>query len=372
MRIVVDGMGGAPGSSGYVILEHLLEAWGALGVDELHVLLHPASTMVLPDSVVVERVHYGRNIPASRVRAQTFQIPRLCRRIGADAMLGFTPSTSMSPLPCPRVIIAYDMRHDLLPHQFPFKTRWHKKISYGIGWHQADAIACITERTRNDLVGPRPWLRDRLVGLAPLGSDHVAAWTVTPNAEPYAVAFGQYGNKNVGMVIDAWAILRDRGTAMPLKLLGMPESERARAEAQIARLNLGDLVTSVGWLFGDDLRQCFGGAGVFVFPSEFEGFGIPAVEAMRLRIPLVISPEAALMEVTDGRATVMSDFGAAPLAEAVEKALTTTPAELDAARERAMEFTWSRMANSLRDLIGQALAKRGKAPTPDSVVGEPA
>jgi glycosyltransferase involved in cell wall biosynthesis len=372
MKIVVDGLGGAPGSSGYVILEHMLNAWGNLEVDDLHVLLHPDSTMSLPDSVIQEPVRWGRNIQASRVRAQTFLIPRLCRRLGADAMLGFTPSTSMAPLPCVRAIIAYDMRHDLLPHQFPFKVRWAKKISYGVGWRQADAIACITERTRNDLLGPRPWLRDHLVGIAPLGSDHVASWTVTPSAEPYALAFGQYGNKNVGMVLDAWAILRDRGTAMPLKLLGMPESERAKAEAQIARLRLGDLVTSVGWLFGDDLRQCFGGAGLFVFPSEFEGFGIPAVEAMRLRIPLVVSPEAALMEVTDGRATVMSDFGPAPLAEAVEKAMTSTPVELDAARERAMEFTWTRMANSLRGLIAQAIARRGRAPASDSVVDHPA
>ena len=120
------------------------------------------------------------------------------------------------------------------------------------------------------------------------------ARAVAPSQEPYAVAFGQYGNKNVDMVIDAWAILRDRGTAMPIKLIGMPDSARSAAEAHIARLGLTELVTLSGWLFGDDLRQCFGGAGVFVFPSEFEGFGIPAVEVMRLRIPLVISPEAAL------------------------------------------------------------------------------
>jgi glycosyltransferase involved in cell wall biosynthesis len=370
MKIVVDGMAGAPGSSGYVILEQMLAGWADLGIDELHVLLHPASTMELDPSITVVPVHYGRNLAFSRVRAQTFLVPRLCRQLGADALLGFTPSTSIAPLPCPRVIIAYDLRHDLLPHQFPFMTRYYKKVSYAIGWHQADGIACITERTRNDLVGPRPWLRDRLVEIAPLGSDHVASWTVTPSDQPYAVAFGQYGNKNVDLVIDAWGLLRDRGVAMPIKLIGMPDSMRATAEAHIARLGLSDLVTPMAWLFGDDLKQCFGGAGVFVFPSEFEGFGIPAVEAMRLRVPLVISPEAALREVTDGHATVMTDFSAAALADAVEKALTMTPAQLEAARNRAMEFTWGRMAQSLHDLIAAALLRRGRAPSPDLAVGE--
>jgi len=354
----VDGIGAGAGSSAAVILEHMLEGWQGLGGDELHVVLDPTSRVAVPAGVDVEHVDTTRQTELRRIRAQTFVVPRVCRAVGADAMVGLLPSATVAPLPCPRLVIAYDMRHELLPEQFSFKQRWLKKISYGIGWRQADAIACITERTKRDLLAPRPWLRDHRIGIAPLGSDHVGTWPTVPIDEPYAVAFGQYGNKNVDMVIDAWGVLRDRGEAMPIKLIGMPDAARATAEAHIGRLGLGELVEPVGWLFGEDLQRCFASAGLFVFPSDFEGFGIPAVEAMRLRIPLVISPEDALLEVTDGHATVMEGWGPEPLADAVVRARCTAPERLDAARARAEEFTWRRMAESIRSLADQAIAAR--------------
>lgn len=359
MRVVIDGLPATAGSSLAVIVEHLLEGWRQLGSgDELHLVLSRNARVAVPDSVVVHPVDFGRWGGLRRVSAQTLLVPRLCRQLRADAMLGVLPTTSVAPLPCPRVVIAYDLRHELLPHQFSRTARALRRVSYGLGWRQADGIASISERTRADLLASRPWLRNRPVRLAPLGSDHVASWSVVRTGEPYAVAFGQYGNKNVGMVLDAWGLLSGRGEAMPLKLIGMPDAARTAAQAHIERLGLTRVVTPVEWLFGDDLERCFASAGLVVFPSDFEGFGLPAVEAMRLDIPLVITPEAALLEVTDGRATVMDGWGPAPLADAVQRALKSTPADLAAARRRAEEFTWARMASALRTTIDEAIAAR--------------
>jgi glycosyltransferase involved in cell wall biosynthesis len=359
MKFVVDGIGGAPGSSVGVILERLIKGWAGLGTDDLHVLVDERAVTKLswPEGVTIEPVALGRLRGFNRVRAQNTRVPAVCREFGAEAMIGLLPTTTIAPLPCPRLVIATDIRHEFLPHQFSRKTRVLRKISYTIGWHQADAIACISERTRRDLLRQHPWLRDKPLGVAPLGSDHVASWSVDDVDEPYTVAFGQYGNKNVDMVIDAWAILRDRGRATRIKLIGMPDESRPGAMAHIERLGLTDLVEPIGWLFGDDLRRCFASSGLFVFPSDFEGFGMPAVEAMRLGIPLVITPEDALLEVTDGKATVMSDWGAGPLADAVEIALESKPIELEMAKRRAEEFTWARMASAIRDLAAEVIKK---------------
>ncbi len=154
----------------------------------------------------------------------------------------------------------------------------------------------------------RPWLEDRIVRVARLGSDHVADWPRRDPDVPYAITFGQWGNKNVGLVIDAWAALATRGEAMPLSILGLPATARGTFERQVADRGLGDLVTLLPWLTDEDFRTTFASAALVVFPSDFEGFGLPAVEAMRLGIPLVISPDAALLEVTGGHAAVMSDF----------------------------------------------------------------
>ena len=359
MRIVVDGLGAAPGSSAAVILEHFVDGWASLGSDELVVSLSPevAALVSWPSSVVtVDQQHYRG--PAGRVLAHNRAVSGLCREVRADAMVGLLPTTAMVPLPCPRVILSFDLRYELLPHQFSRKTKVLRTVAYSVGFRQADAIACISDRTRQDLLRSRPWLRRRLVGVAYLGADHVASWPVDRDAASYAVAFGQYGHKNVDLVIDAWALLRDRGTAMPIKLIGMPDGARPMAEAHIARLGLSDVVRPTGWLFGNDLRRCFASAGLFVFPSEFEGFGLPAVEAMQLGIPLVVSPDPALLEVTDGKATVMKEWTAAALAEAVDAALSTTPDDLGAARARASEFTWQGMAASVRALAQEAIARR--------------
>ena len=64
-----------------------------------------------------------------------------------------------------------------------------------------------------------------------------------------------------------------------------------------------------------------------------------------------------LLEVTDGKATVMSDWGAGPLADAVEIALESKPAELEMAKRRAEEFTWARMASAIRDLAAEVIKK---------------
>ena len=359
MRVIIDGLPTNAGSSLAVIVEHLLEGWVELGTDdELHVVLTPAAGIAVPPQVNVHQVQPGRWPGLTRQRAQNLLVPRLCRRLDADVMLGVLPTTTVTPLPCPRVVIAYDLRHELLPHQYSRKTRLLRKVSYGLGWRQADAIASISERTRQDLYASRPWLRDRPVRIAPLGSDHVASWDVGGTEGGDAIAFGQYGNKNVDMVIDAWAILRDRGEAMPLKLIGMPDDSRSTAQAHIDRLGLEEIVTCVGWLFGDDLRACFASAGLFVFPSDFEGFGIPAVEAMRLHIPLVITPERALLEVTGGHATVMDGWSPTYLADAVAAARGGRRTDLDAACAWAEEFTWSRMATAVRATLDEAISVR--------------
>ena len=352
MRVLIEGLPTKAGTSLAVIIERLLEAWAALGSDdELHLVQTTAAGIAVPDAVTVHEIPVGRRHALTRIRAQNFLVPRLCRSLDADVMLGVMPATSLAPLPCPRAVIAYDFRHELLPEQFSRSVRAQRKLSYGLALRQVDGVACISERTRDDLLAPRPWLAKREIRVAYLGSDHVASWRAEPAEEPYAVAFGQFGNKNADMVIDAWAVLRDRGEAMPLKLIGMPDEARDTAEAQIRRLGLEDLVELEGWLFGEDLRRRFASAALLAFPSNFEGFGLPPIEAMRLGIPVVITPEPALLEVTGGHATVMSDWTASALADGVIEARNKTAEELDAARRRAEEFSWRGMALEVRSML---------------------
>lgn len=158
------------------------------------------------------------------------------------------------------------------------------------------------------------------------------------------------------MLLDAWALLRDEGRARPLQLCGIPGGDRDAVVAQIERLKLGDLVTPLGWVSDEELHERFAAAGLVVFPSDFEGFGMPAAEAMRLGIPLVISPDPALVEVAGGHATLMRDWGPRPLADAIVAAWDTPPEQLAAAKQFAARYTWANMAAGVRQACEIAIA----------------
>jgi glycosyltransferase involved in cell wall biosynthesis len=348
---MIDGLP-TRGMSLGIVVEHLLEGWDQLdGNDEVHLVIGPEADIAIPDSVIVHRVEFKHGHYASRLWAQSVLVPRLARDLKIDALFGILPTTTVTPLPCPRAILAHDLRYELRPEQFSTRARLLRKVSYDIGYSQADAIACVSERTRRDLLATHPRLRNRVVRVVYHGADHVDGWPVHLRSEEYAIAFGQYANKNVNLVIDAWQILQGRGESLPLVLMGLSDADRQSVQARIESLGLGRLVTALPWLSTEAFRDRFAAANLVVFPSDFEGFGLPAVEAMRLGIPVVITPEPALLEITAGHATVMDDFGAAALAKGVSEARRTSSQDLASAKAHASTFTWAATASQIRAML---------------------
>ena len=169
-------------------------------------------------------------------------------------MLGVTPATTWAPLPCPRAVIALDLRHasaartvqrhnaacaqgELRPRVPPGgRDRMHLAADArrpGGGAPSAGATAGSRRRS---------WERTTC-----------SAWARADRPGTYALAFGQWGNKNVGLVVEAWSILQHRGEAMPLVVVGLPGAARRRSEADVAGRNLADLVTVRPWLSADGL-----------------------------------------------------------------------------------------------------------------------
>lgn len=353
MRILIDGLA-ITGDSLAIVAEHLVTGWDKLpDGDELHIVVGPGNEAPFPDSVTVHEVPFGKRAQLSRIRAQNVDLPRLARSMRADVVLGLLPTTTVAPLPCPRVIIAYDLRHELRPTQFSRMNRLQRKISYTLGWRQSDGVAVISDRTRKDLVASRPYLAKRPLRLAWLGADHTDDWPRNDSG-PYALAFGQYFNKNVDLVIDAWALLRDRGPVMPLTVVGLGQAARTAAQAKVEELGLTELVRVLPWLSIEEFRGTFASASLIVFPSDFEGFGLPAAEAMRIGIPVVITPEPALLEITDGHATVMDGWDAEALADAVVASRDIDPDRVEAARVHAKRFTWENAAADVRAVVVDA------------------
>src|SRR3984957_18616997 len=182
-----------------IVTEHLLAGWTGLEEsDEVHFVTQDPSAVTFPDWVQVHAVRAGRWTLLRRLWAQSITLPRLCRQVGPDVMVGMIPSTAVTPLPCPRVVVAWDFRYRAWPEQFSTKTRWFRRLSYAIGFRQADGVVCISERTRRDLAHYHPHAAARIpVTVAHLGADHVTTWPRDATNGRYAIAFAHFANKNV-------------------------------------------------------------------------------------------------------------------------------------------------------------------------------
>lgn len=359
MRIVVDGLP-IRSSSLAIVVEQLLAGWQRLNHDDaIHLVVGPDADLAVPQKVTVHRLAFAQRSTLSRLLAQNIELPKLCRTLEADILLAALPTTAVCPLPCPRAVIVHDLRHELRPAQFSAKARMLRRIGYGVGLRQAEAVICVSERTRNDLLRSRPWMRGRVVRVALHGSDHVLSWRrQAGNRQPFALAFGQYENKNVDLVVDAWSILKHRDVDLPLVLVGLPVASRRCVEERVAELELKGSVTTLPWLTTAEFHELFLSARMVVLPSDLEGFGLPAIEAMRLGIPVVVSADPALLEVTGGHATVVDGQGPAALADAVMAASSASRERVEAARAHAETFTWERSARTVRLALLEIVDRR--------------
>lgn len=364
MHLVVDAVVVRYGSSA-IVVEHLLRGWRQAFPDDRVTVLVDGSgpAFSVPEGYAVETVTPPVGGPAGAAWLRSFGVRRAARRLRPDAVLAAVPASGLAGYGAGtrRGLILYDLRHELRPHQFSGKTRLSRRVSWGWTMRRADGIYTISERTLTDLRTRHPRLARHGVA-AQLGSDHVDDWpAVAADGPPYALAFGHFGNKNADAVIEGWAQFcrihpsPGPGEAWRLRLVGMGSSDRAAATERVAALGIGDRVELMPWLDDAQFQDCFAGAGLVIFPSDFEGFGLPAIEAMRLGKPVVVSDDPALAEVTGGHAVVAASTSPEDLAAAIDRALALTPDQLAAGRRFTDGFAWRRTATVVRDsLLGAA------------------
>ncbi len=205
---------------------------------------------------------------------------------------------------------------------------------------RADRVLAVSERTKRDVV--------ELYGVP---SEKI---TVTPNAVDPAFTPGD-GDGAYLLFVGAIQRRKDplaalaaaNAVGLPLVVAG-PEKE-----ADVARELRAGGAELRGYVSKDELAELYRGASALVLPSRFEGFGLPAVEAMACGTPVVASPEPALREVA-GDAAVYADDG--DFAAAVRRALEDRDRLVAAGLERAKLYSWQETARRTAEVYRAVLA----------------
>lgn len=178
---------------------------------------------------------------------------------------------------------------------------------------------------------------------------------------PYLLDVSRFDpHKNILGVLEAYALLAKKGRPEKLVLVGgehMPDYS-ARIRARIRELHLEDRVHVAPYICEEDLPIVYAGASVLLFPSFYEGFGMPLVEAMACGCPCVISTSSSLPEIAGDAALTADPKDPHAIADAVERILADKRLRGDLiqkGRARASLYTWENAVSALVNVFWHVL-----------------
>ena len=290
------------------VLSELVRYWP--GSEGLRVVAAPAGWAAPGDRAaeveVVSSQEHGR---AGVIAAATETLLRVTGRAsGTDAqVLSMSPSLAIVGSRLPVTTIVHDLAFRLWPRDLSSSQRQYRRVSYNTAIRRSRRLICVSARTRHDLLGIYGVPYSTTSVWHP-GSDlSVAPGTlpapISAVRDRYLVVAGHAPHKGVELAVEAVAQL----PAYHLVVLtgGNPVEEFRRVAAESPAAGR---VLFVDRLSDAEYAATVVGAAAFLMPSHFEGYGLPAAEALRLGTPTVISPDPALLEATGGAAVRMDSW----------------------------------------------------------------
>lgn len=271
----------------------------------------------------------------------------------------------------PTVVTVHDLSFLRLPEQFPPVKARYLKAAVRLSTRKATHIVAVSEHTRRDLVELLQLPEDRISvvysgaspSFRPLSMPQREAFLRTHfGGRPIILHVGTLQpRKNIDVLIRAFAAIRRRAD-LPhiLALVGARGWMYDDLFALVQREGLGEHVNFVDFVASDRLPLWYNSADLFAYPSAYEGFGLPVLEAMACGVPVITSASSALVELA-GDAAITVPPGSQ---EALELALMRVLGD-EALRAqmrakgliRASAFSWDRTASNTIAVYERALAE---------------
>jgi glycosyltransferase involved in cell wall biosynthesis len=264
------------------------------------------------------------------------------------------------------VVLVADIQHEFFPEFFAPEDLAERRRRFGDAISRADYVCAVSDFTRCTLIDRLAVPPEKVITLrlaaAPLFSPERPG-DEERRLEAFALRGVEYllfpahtwRHKNHQAALEALRILRDRHGLRPLLICtGAAREAQPAIEEQLRRHDLQGQVRFVGYCVPEDLAAFYRNAAALVFPSLFEGFGMPVLEAMASGCPVVCSDAGSLPEVAGPAALLVDPRDHEGLAEALRRILCEEglAATLRAhGLERAAGFTWRRHTIDLLSLL---------------------
>jgi glycosyltransferase involved in cell wall biosynthesis len=304
---------------------------------------------------------------------EQIRIPLALKREGVT--LFHAPHYVLPPLvPCRSVVTIHDCIHLMFPQYLPSRLALgYARASIFAAARRATRVLTVSESSKRDIL--------RFVDIKPEKIDVIYnaydhRFSVEPREEDVGRVRERYqlhdefvlyaGNvkphKNLERLIEAFHLVRRRGLDhLKLVLIGDQISRYAALRRAVHRHQLHQYVRFLGYMPEATLAVMYRLAGVFVFPSLYEGFGLPPLEAMASGTPVVTSNVSSLPEVAGDAAVLVDPYDPDAIANGIYRVLTDDQLRRDLrvrGAARARQFSWEQSVRRVREIYGEV----GEAP----------
>lgn len=298
-----------------------------------------------------------------------FDYPRLDKVLGGVDVF-WSPHFNFTSLSGPesglkKVITVHDLSFLRYPQFFSGrKNFWHKALGVKKILREADMIIAVSENTKNDIV--------ELAGIAAdkvrvIYSGNNVAKKEWPE-EKIRACFDKFGikdpfilyvgniepRKNISGLIKAYDKLRSEGKNIDLVLAGAPGWKDSQIHKDWQASSYKNQIKFLGYINEEEKEILYSRASVFVYPSFYEGFGFPPLEAMTYGVPVVCSNVSSLPEIVSNAAIMINPGKPAEIAGAIKMIMADERLRarlIASGYERAKVFSWGKTAQEYLKLF---------------------
>lgn len=361
LRIGIDGRAfSSPAAGVRRYVGGLTRALVALGEPLEIVALGGRDSSAIPAGVghVAEPPH-----PPTNLGWTLAGLPRAASRAGVDVI--HAPAyTAPFWAPAPVVLTIHDVSYARHPEWYPYRRDWLRRAFYRRSAHAAAHIVTDSSFSASEIHAAYGVDRGRMT-VVPLGVDDgfgpkEQALPSPPPAgvrEPYLLHVGDlHERRNLTTVVDALLAARQRFGALPGLSLVLAGVDRGVGEALCAiaaAADAPDAVIRLGTVSEERLHALYRHATALVYPSLYEGFGLPPLEAMACGLPVIASNAASMPEVVGDAGILLDPLDVAAWTEAIAMVVNDEPLHRRLRAQglqRAAEFTWARTARLTLDV----------------------
>ena len=295
----------------------------------------------------------GRSAPARaaamlRARLAPWRIRRGLTSSDPDVM--HFPLTVMLPTihATPTVTSILDVQHEYFPQFFSRAERLYRRAAYRRSARHSTRVVAISDHVKTTLI-ERLGLAPETVRVIHLGIDHERFFDGGREREPFLLyPANGWPHKNHQRLIEAFSLVRGERPELRLVLTGLGHGAYAQTTGVDVR----------GRVPGDQLAELYRRASALVFPSLYEGFGQPPLEAMASGCPVAASNAAAVAEVCHDAACLFDPHDPEDIARAVVEVLERPTDYVVRGLRRAQSFSWDRCAAAHEALYRELGATR--------------